>query len=78
MVVVVMVSMVVTTAESTAETAAVTTAKTIVVAAAISSVTAVAEPQTDGWATQEKWRCRRIADRQAGENNLNKWTESYE
>ena len=75
MVVVVMVSMVVTTAESTA---AVTTAKTIVVAAAISSVTAVAEPQTDGWATQEKWRCRRIADRQAGENNLNKWTESYE
>ena len=75
MVVVVMVSMVVTTAESTA---AVTTAKTIVVAAAISSVTAVAEPQTDGWATQEKWRCRRIADRQAGENNLNKWIESYE
>ena len=75
MVVVVMVSMVVTAAESTA---AVTTAKTIVVAAAISSVTAVAEPQTDGWATQEKWRCRRIADRQAGENNLNKWTESYE
>ena len=71
----VMVSMVVTAAESTA---AVTTAKTIVVAAAISSVTAVAEPQTDGWATQEKWRCRRIADRQAGENNLNKWTESYE
>ena len=71
----VMVSMVVTAAESTA---AVTTAKTIVVAAAISSVTAVAEPQTDGWATQEKWRCRRIADRQAGENNLNKWIESYE
>ena len=75
MVVVVMVSMVVTAAESTA---AVTTAKTIVVAAAISSVTAVAEPQTDGWATQEKWRCRRIADRQAGENNLNNWIESYE
>ena len=75
MVVMVMVSMVVTAAESTA---AVTTAKTIVVAAAISSVTAVAEPQTDGWATQEKWRCRRIADRQAGENNLNKWIESYE
>ena len=75
MVVMVMVSMVVTAAESTA---AVTTAKTIVVAAAISSVTAVAEPQTDGWATQEKWRCRRIADRQAGENNLNKGIESYE